>query len=798
MNFFKKLSSTKSLKINAIFNSLYQILNLIVPLITAPYISRVLGPENNGIYSYYYSIVTYFVLFATFGFNEFGTKYIAEVRENKSERSKRFFAIYTSKLIIGSLTLIAYLIMIISLYLNDIPSLVLYLLFSLFVISTVFDPTFYFQGKENFVSICIRNSLIRLLTMICIFCFVRAENGLFTYTLIMSCGQLLSILIMFLSFSKGEIKFTKPNYLDIKLSFRNSLNYFLPALAVTLFYSLNQTLLGLFGYEGAESGFFSQASKIVTILQTLVGSIGIIILSRMSYLFSLNNVEEIKKKIKKIFQAFWSCALPITFGLCAIANVFVPLFLGEGYDKSIISVYIMAPVIIFSPLNTLFGNIYFRPTNQIKKQTIIIFIACILNIAICVILIPFSQSFGASIGRLVAELVQTPLLMFYSYKFISLKDVFKPALKPLINSIIMFLCVFLFLYYVDLNVYLQILISLIIGVASYFLLEILTKDTFLMELLNQGISILKRKKIKKDDINMNKLDIKILVTGVHGQLGYDVCKELKNRGYTNVVGIDVKELDITDEKAVHEYINNYKPNIIMHNAAWTAVDKAEENEEKVYAVNALGTKYLAEVAKEVGAKLMYISTDYVFDGKGENFFEIDSPKNGLSVYGKTKSKGEDFVISTLKEYWIIRISWVFGINGNNFIRTMLKLAKAGKKELNVVDDQIGSPTYTYDLAKLMCDMIETNKYGVYHATNEGICSWYEFAKYIFEKTGYADIKVNPVSTSEYKKLVPNQADRPLNSRLSKKSLDEAGFKHLPDWHDAVDRYIGELKEKGEF
>lgn len=297
---------------------------------------------------------------------------------------------------------------------------------------------------------------------------------------------------------------------------------------------------------------------------------------------------------------------------------------------------------------------------------------------------------------------------------------------------------------------------------------------------------------------MNYLNKRILVTGVHGQLGYDVCKELKKRGYTNVLGIDVNELDITDENAVHEFVNNYKSDIIMHNAAWTAVDKAEGNEDKVYAVNSLGTKYLAEAAKEVGAKLMYISTDYVFDGKGEGFFEVDSPKNGLSVYGKTKSKGEDFVTSTLKEYRIIRISWVFGINGNNFIRTMLKLAKAGKKELNVVDDQIGSPTYTYDLAKLMCDMIETDKYGVYHATNEGICSWYEFAKYIFEKAGYTDIKVNLVSTSEYKKLVPNQADRPLNSRLSKKSLDEAGFKRLPDWHDAVDRYIEELKENGEF
>ena len=296
---------------------------------------------------------------------------------------------------------------------------------------------------------------------------------------------------------------------------------------------------------------------------------------------------------------------------------------------------------------------------------------------------------------------------------------------------------------------------------------------------------------------MNK-DMKILVTGVNGQLGYDVVRELKERGYTNFLGIDIKDLDITKKDDVDKFITNYRPDVVIHNAAWTAVDKAEQFKDKVYEVNALGPKYIAEVCKKIGAKMMYISTDYVFNGKGDNFFETDSEKSGLSVYGKTKSKGEDFVTSILNEYWIIRISWVFGINGNNFIKTMLKLAKTGKKELNVVDDQIGSPTYTYDLAKLMCDMIETDKYGIYHATNEGICSWYEFAKYIFEKSGYLDIKVNPVSTAEYKKLVPNQADRPLNSRLSKKSLDEAGFKRLPDWHDAVDRYLVELKEKGEF
>ena len=296
---------------------------------------------------------------------------------------------------------------------------------------------------------------------------------------------------------------------------------------------------------------------------------------------------------------------------------------------------------------------------------------------------------------------------------------------------------------------------------------------------------------------MNDLNKKIMVTGVNGQLGHDVVRELRSRHYTNVIAIDINDLDITNEMDVKNFVFKHKPDIIMHNAAWTAVDKAEEFPDKVYSVNALGVKYLTEATKEIDAKFMYISTDYVFDGKGEMPFEVNSQKKGLSIYGKTKSQGEDFVISNLKKYWIIRISWVFGENGNNFIKTMLNLAKSGKTELNIVSDQIGSPTYTSDLAKLMCDMIETNKYGIYHATNEGFCSWYEFAKYIFDVAGYSNIKVNPVTTEEYKRLNPNQADRPLNSRLSKKSLIDNGFELLPSWQDATKRYIEILKKKGE-
>ena len=284
---------------------------------------------------------------------------------------------------------------------------------------------------------------------------------------------------------------------------------------------------------------------------------------------------------------------------------------------------------------------------------------------------------------------------------------------------------------------------------------------------------------------------KILVTGYAGQLGYDCVRELNKRGYNNVSGIDIKDLDLTNEANVISYITEFNPDVIMHNAAWTAVDKAELEPEKVKEINTMAPKYIAEAAKIVGAKMVYISTDYVFDGLGDKPFEIDSPRTGLSVYGKTKSDGEDMVRNTIDEHFIVRISWVFGKNGNNFVKTMLKLADMGKTELNVVCDQIGSVTYTADLARLLVDMIETEKYGTYHATNEGFISWADFAKEIFRQKGL-NVKVNPITTEEYTKLVPNQAKRPLNSRLSKKSLDDNGFTRLPDWKDALARYLKEI------
>lgn len=283
--------------------------------------------------------------------------------------------------------------------------------------------------------------------------------------------------------------------------------------------------------------------------------------------------------------------------------------------------------------------------------------------------------------------------------------------------------------------------------------------------------------------------MKILVTGAKGQLGYDCVRELQNRGFDDVLGIDIDDLDITDEYAVFSFVKKYSPNVIIHCAGWTAVDKAEENEEMVYKVNVLGTKYLVSAAKAVDAKILYISTDYVFHGDGDGYQEINDPKNPLSVYGKTKLDGEREVES-YKKHFIVRVSWLFGKNGNNFVKTMLSLGKTNK-EINVVSDQVGSPTYSYDLAKLICEMIKTIKYGTYHATNEGICSWAEFAEEIFRQANI-DARIHLISTKDYLVSKPQQAKRPLNSRLSKTSLDNNGFNRLPNWKDALKRYLKEI------
>ena len=285
--------------------------------------------------------------------------------------------------------------------------------------------------------------------------------------------------------------------------------------------------------------------------------------------------------------------------------------------------------------------------------------------------------------------------------------------------------------------------------------------------------------------------MRVLVTGAKGQLGSDLLCELSKRNIESV-GIDIDDLDITDAdatKRVIENINNdAKIDAIIHCAAYTAVDAAEDNEALVTKINADGTKNIAEVAKTLNIAMMYISTDYVFDGEGERPWEPDDKRAPLNVYGMAKYKGELYVEELLKKYFIVRISWVFGLHGNNFINTMLRLGKE-RGAVSVVNDQIGSPTYTPDLSRLLVDMIVTDKYGRYHATNEGLCSWYDFAVEIF-KQAKLDVAVTPVSSDVF----PVKAKRPHNSRMDKSKLTENGFELLPPWQDALRRYLLELGE----
>ena len=285
--------------------------------------------------------------------------------------------------------------------------------------------------------------------------------------------------------------------------------------------------------------------------------------------------------------------------------------------------------------------------------------------------------------------------------------------------------------------------------------------------------------------------MKVLVTGVKGQLGFDVVNELEKRGHT-AIGVDVDTMDITNSEQVESVIKANMPEAVIHCAAYTAVDLAEDNKELCDKINGEGTENIAKVCKEINAKLMYISTDYVFNGEGERPWQPDDTVTiPLNEYGYSKYLGEQAVQKYVKDFYIVRIAWVFGINGKNFVKTMLNVGK-NHDTVRVVNDQIGSPTYTYDLARLLVDMIQTDKYGRYHATNEGLCSWYEFACEIFRQAGMDEVKVTPVDSDGF----PAKAKRPSNSRMSKEKLTENGFERLPSWQNALERYLKALKDNG--
>ena len=301
-----------------------------------------------------------------------------------------------------------------------------------------------------------------------------------------------------------------------------------------------------------------------------------------------------------------------------------------------------------------------------------------------------------------------------------------------------------------------------------------------------------RNTLKECQTEFNCKKTKYLITGCNGQLGYDIARELDKRGENDYLITTRDDMDITNRQEVLDVVKDYQPDIIFHCAAWTAVDKAETMPEQARMVNVEGTKNIVDASLEVNAKVVYMSTDYVFDGKKVGEYQENDQVNPMSVYGETKYQGEEEVRRN-PNHFITRISWVFGINGNNFVKTMIKLSQ-NHKELTVVDDQIGSPTYTVDLAKLLVEMAHTDKYGTYHVNNDGYCSWSDFAQYIFESNNI-DTKVVPISTEEYIKKLGPQAYRPRNSKLSKNKLIKAGFEMLPFWQNATDRYCEELKHE---
>lgn len=279
--------------------------------------------------------------------------------------------------------------------------------------------------------------------------------------------------------------------------------------------------------------------------------------------------------------------------------------------------------------------------------------------------------------------------------------------------------------------------------------------------------------------------MKILVTGATGQLGYDVIQELIKRGI-ECCGPTQQEMDIIDDAQVYSCIEAYKPDGVIHCAAYTAVDRAEDEPDRCFKVNVAGTKNIAQACKQFGAKMIFISSDYVFPGEGDHPYETDDPTGPINVYGKSKAEGEKAILNILDRSFIVRTSWVFGSRGNNFVKTMLRLGKE-RDTISVVNDQIGSPTYTVDLAGLLCDMVATERYGIYHATNEGFCSWWEFATQILYLMGYTT-KVQAISSNQY----PMKANRPLNSRLSKINLLQNGFSRLREWQMALESTINEF------
>lgn len=482
----KNLFKSNSLKVNAIFNALYQVLAILAPVITTPYVSRVFGSSLMGDYNYYYSILGYFTMIAAYGFTDYGTKMIAENRDDINKKSEIFWGIMTSKFLLSCFSLLIYLIISLVLFRGNSTAIYIFLGMSIYIISTMIDPVFYFQGEEDFVSISIRNMVMRALTITLTFVLVKDPSDLLIYTLVLSIGNLFATFIIFFSFKKNPIKRVSLNKLRIFYYLKSAFPFFMPALTSSLFIYLNQTMIGILA-DSTQSGYYAQSMKIITALGALAGSLSIIMSSRISYLTAKNNTKEIEKKIFQTFRCFFCVSIPLTFGLIAVCKELIPLFLGNDFIEAIPITLILSFVVIISPFNSLYSAIYYRPNNKVWIQVIILFIASLINIILCFILIPKYQGIGVSFARLGAEIIQIPFLMYFAKDRISRKSVLKSFIKPFDSGLIMLIGVYLFnrLFTIFFHkTWLLFVCEVLVGAIIYFVLEILFKDQFVMDMLN--------------------------------------------------------------------------------------------------------------------------------------------------------------------------------------------------------------------------------------------------------------------------------------------------------------------------
>ena len=483
----------KSFKVNIIFNAIYQILALLTPLITTPFISRIFDSALIGRYSFLYSIVSYFTLFAAFGFNDFGTKYISENRNDFNERSKIFSNIYFSKLIFSFIALFLYSFLFLF-YLDDPLSIYLLITMLLYILSIAIDPIFYFQGTEEFINICVRNIIVRVLTLVLIFIFVRSSDDLIVYSLILSVGNFASLLIMLFSLRK-KIKFIKPEFKEMATIIKKSSPYFVPLLTNTLSLYGYQTLLGFFGND-SYSGLYAQATKFTSLLIGLISSISVIVLSRMSYLNKSKQEDEYEKKLQQISRLFWLISLPCCIGLVFINNDIVPIFFGDGYLDVIPLIYIMAACVIFSSFNTLIGNLYYRPRDKIKTHTIIVLVSTIIGIIAAIILIYCFNAIGCAIATVFTDLLRSILFIIYSKKEFKWETFFKEIKIPILSTLVMIIFIATFkilnFYIFSLDLVYDLIITIGIGVVFYGLGLLIFKEPFTIGIINSVMRRLKK------------------------------------------------------------------------------------------------------------------------------------------------------------------------------------------------------------------------------------------------------------------------------------------------------------------